>query len=61
MTVRCGDDDATMIRMRVLRADPSRGRRAVALGLGVASAAQIELVTGDRASQRMADRIRRLL
>ena len=36
-------------------------RRAVELGLGVASAAQIELVTGDRASQRMADRIRRLL
>jgi len=36
-------------------------RRAVEVGLGVASAAQIELVTGDRASQRMADRIRRLL
>jgi uncharacterized protein (DUF362 family) len=36
-------------------------RRAVELGLGVTSGAQIELVTGDRASQRMADRIRRLL
>jgi uncharacterized protein (DUF362 family) len=36
-------------------------RRAVELGLGVASAAQIELVTGDRASQRVADQIRRLL
>jgi uncharacterized protein (DUF362 family) len=36
-------------------------RRAVELGLGVASAAQIELVTGDRASQRIADQIRRLL
>jgi uncharacterized protein (DUF362 family) len=36
-------------------------RRAVELGLGVGSAAQIELLTGDRASQRMADHIRRLL
>ncbi len=36
-------------------------RRAVEPGLGAAGAAQIEIVTPDRASQALADRLRRLL
>jgi uncharacterized protein (DUF362 family) len=36
-------------------------QRSVQLGLGVASAEQIELVTADSASQKMADSIRRLI
>jgi hypothetical protein len=36
-------------------------QRSVQLGLGVSSAEQIELVTADGASQKMADSIRRLI